>query len=83
MHNLFSSSKKKLQELVKMEKKSQKLYPTGYNLLTVQDLLQGHYQILLIILLKEFIKLNVNADMRMKDVKLVTIAMICFTLASF
>ena len=71
MHNLFSSSKKKLQELVKMEKKSQKLYPTGYNLLTVQDLLQGHYQILLIILLKEFIKLNVNADMRMKDVKLV------------
>ena len=35
---------------------------TNNNLLIVQDLRQGHYQILLIILLKEFIKLNANMD---------------------
>ena len=43
-----------------MEKKLQKLYLTDYNLLTAQDSWQVHYQILLIILLKEFIKLNVQ-----------------------
>ena len=52
-----------------MEKKSQKLYPTDYNLFTVQDLWQANYQILLIILLKEFIELNVNMDMRIKNVQ--------------
>ena len=36
-----------------MDKKSQKQYLTNYNLLIEQDLLQGHYQILLIVLLKE------------------------------
>ena len=39
-----------------MDKKSQKSYLTDYNLLIVQDLEQVYYQILLIIMLKEFIK---------------------------
>ena len=43
-----------------MKKKLQKLYLTDYNLLTTQDSWQAHLQILLIILLKEFIKLNVQ-----------------------
>ena len=55
-----------LQELMKKEKKSQKPYLTYYNLLIVQDLWQAHYQILLIISLKDFIKLNVNAHMTIK-----------------
>ena len=49
---------------------SQKPYFTDYNLLTVQDLWQPHYQILLIILLKEFIKLVVNTYMMIKNVEL-------------
>ena len=61
--------KKKLQELIRMEKKLQKLYLTYYSLLIVQDLWQIHYQILSIIFLKEFIELNVNTDMMMKNVK--------------
>ena len=53
-----------------MEKKLQNLYLTNYNLLMiVQDLWQAHYQILLIILLKEFIKLNANMDMITKNVE--------------
>ena len=56
--------------MIKTDKKSQKLYLTDYNLLIAQDLLQVHYQILLIILLKEFIKLNVNTDTLIKNVKL-------------
>ena len=54
-----------------MEKKLQKAYATDYNLLIVQDLWEAHYQILLIILLKEFIKLNANMDMTIKNEKLV------------
>ena len=50
----------KLQELMKMEKKLQKLYLKDFNLLRVQDLLQAHYQVLSIIFLKGFIKLNVE-----------------------
>ena len=46
-----------------MEKKSQKLYLTDYNSLTLEDLWQAHYQNLLIILLNEFIELNVNINM--------------------
>ena len=42
----------------KMERKLQNLYSTGKNVLIRQDLWQAIYQILLIILLKEFIKLN-------------------------
>ena len=44
----------------KMENKSQKPYIAVYNLLTAQVFWQAHYQILLIILLKKFIKLNVK-----------------------
>ena len=46
-----------------------KIYPTFYNLLMTQDLWQGHYQILSIIF-RKFIKLNVNTDMIIKNVKL-------------
>ena len=46
-----------------MEKKSQKSYLTNCNLLIAQDLWQARCQILLIILLKEFKKLNENGGM--------------------
>ena len=49
-----------------MEKKLQKRYLTYHILLIVQYLWQTHYQILLIIYLKDFIKLNVNQDMMIK-----------------
>ena len=49
----------RLQELIKMEKKLQKIH------------LQAHYQILSIIILKEFIELNVNTSIMVKNVKLV------------
>ena len=61
--------KKKLKELVKVQKKLQKPQPTDYNLLIAKNLWQAHYQILLIILLKELIKLNANMDMVAKNVK--------------
>ena len=53
-----------------MEKKLQKIYLTDYNLVVVRDSLQAHYEILSIIFLKEFIKLNVNTDTMIKNVKL-------------
>ena len=53
-----------------MESKLQKTYDTYYKLLIVQDIWQAHYQILSIIVLKEFIELNVNTDMIIKNVKL-------------
>ena len=43
------------------------MYLTYYDLLIMQDLWQPHYQILSIIFLKEFIELNVNADMIIKN----------------
>ena len=43
-----------------MEKKLQKLYLKDSCLLAAQDLWQAHYQILLIIILKEFIKSSVQ-----------------------
>ena len=46
--------------LINMVMKVLSLYLTKYNLLIVQDLWQAHYQILLMILQKEFIKLNVK-----------------------
>ena len=55
--------------MVTIDKKSQKLYLKNYNLLIVQDLWQAHYQILLLIWLKEFMILNVNMDMIIKIVK--------------
>ena len=52
-----------------MENKLPKPYLTNYNLLAAQDLLQADYQILLIFLLKELIKLNANMGMIIKNVK--------------
>ena len=54
-----------------MEKKLQKKKNlTEYYSLIAQDLLQAHYQILLKILLKKFIKINVNMNTMKKKVKL-------------
>ena len=53
-----------------MMKKLQKSYPTYYNLLRVQDLWQACYQVLLIILLNEFLKLNANANTMIKNLQL-------------
>ena len=47
----------------------EKPYPTDYNLLMAHNLWHTHYQILLIILLKEFIKLNLDQDTIIKNVK--------------
>ena len=55
--------------MTKKEKKLQKMHPTDYILLIAQDLWQGRYQILSIILLKEFIKSNLNTDTMKKNVK--------------
>ena len=52
-----------------MQKKSQKPYLTNYNFLIAQDLWQYCYQILLIFLLKKFIKLNANVSMIIKNAK--------------
>ena len=59
----------KLTGLIKVEKKSQKLYLTNYNFLIAQDFWQAHYQTWLIVLLKEFIKLNVYMDRIIKNAK--------------
>ena len=72
--------KKKLQELIKMEKKLQTQYPADYNLLIAHDLWQAQYQILFMILLIEFIKLNVNTDTIIKkNVKFVELNTIILT----
>ena len=52
-----------------MKNKLRKPYPTDCNLLIAQDLWQACYQILAIILQKVFIKLNVNMDIIIKNVK--------------
>ena len=57
--------------MIKIKKKLQKQYPTGCNLLMVQDIWQPHYQVFLMILVKEFMKLKVNTDAIIKNVKLV------------
>ena len=62
-----------------MEKKLQKLYLTFYSLLIAQNLWQTHNQILLIIFLKEFIALNVNKNMKIKNVKQVKLNIIIVT----
>ena len=62
-----------------MEKKLQKIYPTYYNLLIVQDLWQAHCQVLQIIFLQEFIELNINLDMMTKNVKLAELNIIIAT----
>ena len=55
--------KKNLKQLIKMEKKLQKIYHTYYVFLIVQNLWQAHLKILLIVYLKDFIELNVNQNM--------------------
>ena len=52
-----------------MEQKLQRLYLTFYSSLIAQDLWQAHYQILLIIYLKDFIELE-HDDKNMKNVEL-------------
>ena len=52
----------KLQELMKMKKKLKMHYLTCCNLLIVQDLLQTHYQVLLIIFLEGFMKIKLNLN---------------------
>ena len=52
-----------------MKKQLQEIYPPDYNSLIVQDLWPARYQILSIIFLKEFIKLNVNMDTMIKKCK--------------
>ena len=61
---------KKIQELIKIEKKLPKIYLKYYNLLIVQDLWQVHYQILSRIFLKKIIKLNVSTGTMIKNVKI-------------
>ena len=60
----------KLQELKKMERKLQKIYLTYYNLLKAPGLWQALYHILSIIFLKEFIKLMVNMEIMLENIKL-------------
>ena len=62
------------QKLTSIDKNGEeiaKIYLPYYNLLIAQDLWQAQYQILPIVFLKEFIKLNVNLNMMMKNAKLV------------
>ena len=54
--------------MLKIEKKYKK-YILYYTLLIAQDLWQAIYQILSIIFLKEFIKLNANTKMMVKGVQ--------------
>ena len=56
---------------MKMEKKLQKQYLIDYILLIMQDLWQAHCQVLFIILLEGFIKLNLHRDSMIKNIKLV------------
>ena len=56
-----------------MEKKLQKVCLVDYKWLLAKDFWQVHYQILLIISLKKFIKLNVNMNMMIKNVELVSL----------
>ena len=62
---------KKVTRVNKNGEEITKIYPTDYNLLILQNLWQDLYQILSTIFLKEFIKLNVNMDTTIKNVKLV------------
>ena len=54
-----------------MEKIEQRIYLIYYNLLIAQGLWEAHYQILSKMFLEEFLELNVNTDMMIKNVKLV------------
>ena len=64
-------SKKKLQELIKVEKKIEKPTPHRLKFMNSTRLIwQAHYQILFKYWLKEFIKLNTNTSTILKNVKL-------------
>ena len=63
-------NKKKVARIDKNGENLTKKYLADYNLLVVQHLWQPHYQILSIMLLQRFIKLNVNIDTMLKNVKL-------------
>ena len=52
-----------------MKKNLQQIYPADCNLLIGQYLWQTHYLLLLINFLKKFIKINVNTDLIIKNVK--------------
>ena len=62
MQNIFSYSNKK-RKFVTIGKKLQETFIEKWNLITAQRLRQAHYQILLAIMLKKFIKLNKNTNM--------------------
>ena len=63
-----------------MGKKLQKIYLTYYKFVdSATFIAQAHYQILSIIFLKEFIKLNVNTSTMIKNVKLVELHSKCAT----
>ena len=64
-----------MQELIKMEKKLQKIYLLFYSLLIAQDLWQVHYLIMSIIYPKNFMGLNVYRNMMIKNVKHVELNM--------
>ena len=73
---------KQVTRIDKNKKKLQKIYLTYYNLLIAQDLWQACHQILSIIFLKEFIELNVNMDMMIKNVRPVELNISIATVSS-
>ena len=80
--NFTGTTEKEVTGIDKMEKKFKNIYLTYYNLLIAPGLWQAHYQILSIIFLKEFIKLNVSTHPIIKNVKLeelnINIPAVCF-----
>ena len=60
-----------LQGLIKNREEITKIYLTYYNSLRAQDSWQARYHIFIITILKEFIEINVNTDMIIKNNKLV------------
>ena len=58
-------------EVTRTDKTGEEITKNTYrncNLLIAQDIWQAHYQILPIIFLKEFIELNINTDIMIKNV---------------
>ena len=55
--------------MIKTELKLQKIYLSYYNLLIVESLWRGHYQILSIIFNYLNLELNVNTNMMIRNVK--------------
>ena len=61
---------KEVTRVDKIGEKLKNIYLTYYNLLIAQDFWQAHYQILSVIFLKGSIKLNVDTDTMIKNMKL-------------